>query len=612
MTNALQIFWKQLFGENDQPRPSRLQRRIRVDEEPQATATIFIVMRRMRAPLITLIVIFSITVFGMSLIPAQDPQGRPYHMTIFESLYFMSYTASTIGYGELPYPFNANQRMWATISIYLLVIGWAYAIGSLLTLVQDRSFRSALALQRFQRKVRRLREPFLLFAGYGQTGELLGKAFDAMGQQFVVIDSKPDRIDSLDLVAFHADVPALAGDVRNPHHLAVAGLDNPYCSGVLALTSDDEVNLHVTMAAALLRPELPVIARVVSPAIEYRMRAFGTPSLVNPFDRFGDHLRLALRAPASYQLLTWLESGPGAPRPRRARPPTDGRWVLAGYGRFGQELVRDLRDEGLAVTIIDPMGSPDDPAVIVGDASEPAVLKRADLATAVGFVAGTDNDTTNLSLAASARRINPALFLAARQNMQASAPLFQAMQLDALLVPTEVVAHEMYAQLSTPLLWRFVQELPAQGNVWAAEVMERITGSCGRRLQELWKEQLVPAKAPALHQRLAAGGVRIGDMLRDPDDRDRHLDIVPLLVLRQPGSRSGGQPGQGSECHLTPEPDFVVGPGDEMLLAGRSTDRRALEGVLYDDAVCEYVLDNRHLPSSWVWRKLAGRVGRAG
>ena len=75
------------------------------------------------------------------------------------------------------------------------------------------------------------------------------------------------------------------------------------------------------MAAALLRPELPVIARTVSPAIAERMQAFGTPTVVNPFDRFGDHLRLALRAPASYQLLTWLESGPGrrAARPRGRR-----------------------------------------------------------------------------------------------------------------------------------------------------------------------------------------------------------------------------------------------------------------------------------------------------
>ena len=47
-----------------------------------------------------------------------------------------------------------------------------------------------------RRKVRRLREPFLLFAGYGQTGELLGRSFDALGQQFVVIDQSPgtDRL----------------------------------------------------------------------------------------------------------------------------------------------------------------------------------------------------------------------------------------------------------------------------------------------------------------------------------------------------------------------------------------------------------------------------------
>jgi voltage-gated potassium channel len=599
MSNVLQIFWKQLFGEDERETTPRLRRRITVDNEPQAAATIFIVMRRMRAPLITLILVFSVTVVGMSLIPATDPDGRPYHMTIFESLYFMSYTASTIGYGELPFPFNANQRMWATISIYLLVIGWAYAIGSLLTLIQDRTFRHALGLQRFRRKVRRLREPFLLFAGYGQTGELLGKAFDAMGQQFVVIDSKPERIDSLDLVAYHADVPALAGDVRNPHHLAVAGLDNPYCSGVVALTSDDEVNLHVVMAAALLRPELPVIARVVSPTIEYRMRAFGNPSLVNPFDRFGDHLRLALRAPASYQLLTWLESGPGADRPRRARPPTKGRWVLAGYGRFGKELVKDLRDEGLAVTIIDPLGSTEDPAVIVGDASEPSVLERADLATAVGFVAGTDNDTTNLSLVAVARKINPKLFLAARQNLQISSPLFQALDPDSLLVPTEVVAHEMYAQLSTPLLWRFVQEIPAMGDEWAAMTLERITGSCGRRLQELWKERLIPGEAPALRRRLLDADVRLGDVLRDPDDRATRLDIVALLVQRGSGS--------DPQCHLTPDDDFLLRADDEILLAGRTTDRHALETTLFDDAACEYVLFDRHMPSSWVWRTLSRR-----
>ena len=100
---------------------------------------------------------------------------------------------------------------------------------------------------------------------------------------------------------------------EDPGHLAVAGLGHPHCEGVLAITDNDEANLAVTQTAALLRPDLPVITRTVSPAMAARMQVFGSPTVVNPFDRFGDHLRIALRAPASYQLLTWLESGPGAP-----------------------------------------------------------------------------------------------------------------------------------------------------------------------------------------------------------------------------------------------------------------------------------------------------------
>ena len=592
MSNALFVFWRQIFGDDETHR-KRHERR-RVGSAEQATATIFVIMRRMRAPLITLIVIFAISVLGLTLIEGVDPAGAPYRMTFFEAFYFMSYTASTIGFGELPYTFTDNQRMWVTISIYLTVIGWAYAIGSLLSLIQDRAFRNALALQRFTRKVRRLREPFLLIAGYGQTGELLGRSFDALGQQFVVVDENAERIDSLDLVAYHADVPGLVGDVSNPHLLGVAGLDHPFCSGVLALTNNDEANLAVTMAASLLRPELPVIARTVSPAIAYRMEAFGTPAVVNPFDRFGDHLRLALRAPASYQLLTWLESGPGAERPRRGQPPTEGRWVLCGYGRFGRELTVDLRAEGLQVTIIDPLATAGtDPSIVVGDGSEPSVMARADLATAVGFVAGTDNDTTNLSLIAAARRINPDLFVAARQNLPSSAPLFASMHGDSLLVPTEVVAHEVYAQLSTPLLWRFLQDMPAMGNEWAAKVLGQITVHCGRHLQELWKIKLTTADAPALVTWLESGDGRLGDLVRSPDDRSEHLRVVPLLLQ------------QGDQAILTPDHDTILGPGDEVLFAGRSGERRLLENTLFDESVAMYVLYDRHVPASWVWRKMA-------
>src|SRR3954468_23855076 len=160
MGNPLLVFWENLFGRDDDPRRvRRATLRVAATSAAQASATIFLILRRMRAPLIVLIVIFSVSVLGLTVIPGEDAQGRPWQMGFFDAFYVMSYTATTIGFGELPYPFTYNQRMWVTISIYLTVVGWAYAIGSLLALLQDRSFRSARALQRFRRTVDRLGGP---------------------------------------------------------------------------------------------------------------------------------------------------------------------------------------------------------------------------------------------------------------------------------------------------------------------------------------------------------------------------------------------------------------------------------------------------------------------
>jgi hypothetical protein len=234
------------------------------------------------------------------------------------------------------------------------------------------------------------------------------------------------------------------------------------------------------------------------------------------------------------------------------------------------------------------------------------VLAQADLDRAVGFVAGTDNDTTNLSLVAAVRRSKPSLFIAARQNRPASAPLFAAMDIDALLVPSELIAHEVYAQLSTPLLWRFLREMPAQGDAWAAGLIDRLTELCGTRLQSLWKVKLTPQEAPTLGGWLASGSARLGDLLRNPENRGEPLHAVALLVLR------------AGEATLAPDEDFVLADGDELLLAGWPAARRALGTILFVESVLEYVISGRRVPSSWIWRKLgpvadgdAARPGRA-
>ena len=240
----------------------------------------------------------------------------------------------------------------------------------------------------------------------------------------------------------------------------------------------------------------------------------------------------------------------------------------------------------------------EDPAgtLIVGDASDPDVMARARLDDAVGFVAGTGSDTTNLSLVAAARRINPALFVAARQNRPANAPLFDAMEIDWLLVPAEVMAREIYAQLSTPLLWRFLQEMPARGDDWAAELVDRLRDHCGTELGTMWKVTLSDREAPALAAWLRTGEARLGTLLNSPHDRGRRLPAVPLLRLH------------GDDARLGPDDDVPLAPDDQILFAGESSAQRALLETMTDHTVGEYVVHGRSIPSGWLWRRMTGRT----
>jgi voltage-gated potassium channel len=58
-------------------------------------------------------------------------------MDFFHASYVVSYTATTIGFGEVPMAFSEAQRAWTIVVIYLTVIAWLYSIGSILGLLQD-------------------------------------------------------------------------------------------------------------------------------------------------------------------------------------------------------------------------------------------------------------------------------------------------------------------------------------------------------------------------------------------------------------------------------------------------------------------------------------------
>ena len=183
-----------------------------------------VALRRMRAPLIVIVAVYAIAVLGLVLIPGIDTDGNPAPpMSFFHAFYFVSFTATTIGFGELPVPFSNGQRLWVTVCIYLAVFGWTYTILSLLALMQDKPLQQAVAVGRFRRAVRRIGEPFYILCGYGETGTLLARSLDQLHIRFVVLDISPERTEDLVVRGFDVDVPALTADVRKPETLLIAG-----------------------------------------------------------------------------------------------------------------------------------------------------------------------------------------------------------------------------------------------------------------------------------------------------------------------------------------------------------------------------------------------------
>ncbi|MFM8339802.1 MAG: potassium channel family protein, partial [Fluviibacter sp.] len=267
-------------------------------------SVLFLVLRRMRSPLIVMILVYAISVFGLVLIPGIDAEGKPTPpLSFFDAFYFISYTASTIGFGEIPNAFSYPQRFWVTLCIYLTVIGWSYAIVSMLNLLKDEGLQRALATNRFSRKVRRMSEPFCIICGAGETGSIICRTLDQVQMRFVVIDDRAAPLHEMELGDYHADVPSLLAEAQHPAILQLAGLQRPNCKAVLAVTNSDEVNLAIAMNVRLLNPGIPIIARAEKATTGANMDSFGTNFIVDPYALYARRLALALRNPQGFQLI---------------------------------------------------------------------------------------------------------------------------------------------------------------------------------------------------------------------------------------------------------------------------------------------------------------------
>jgi Trk K+ transport system NAD-binding subunit len=556
----------------------------------------FLAFRRMRRPLLLLTLTHALAMLGLTLIPGQDAAGNVWHMDFFHAFYFVSFMSTTIGFGEIPYEFTDAQRLWVTFSLYASVVVWFYAIGNLLSLVQERAFRQALIERSFARKVKHQREPFYIICGYGETGSALVRSLTDHHHNVVTIDIDQDRIDALELENLRQYVPSFCGDARRPRHLVEAGLQHPMCKGVVALTNFNKVNLKIAITSKLLHPRIRVICRADSHDIEANMRSFGTNYIIDPFDTFALYLATALQAPGLYVLQEWLAGNRQQPLSEPVYPPKSGHWIVCGFGRFGRAVYHRLKDEGLDPVVVEEKpgltGVPEG-GCIEGRGTEAVTLEEAGIRHAVGLVAGTDDDSNNLSIIMTARELSPDLFVVARQSNQDNADIFDAVGADIVMHPSSVIADRIRVLLATPLLHEFMGLAMYEDDDWACDLVKQVAALIDNRLPEVWEITIEQESALAVTNAIGRGRVvTLGELTLDPQDRERQLPCIPLLLERQGAAKM--IPAESTQLKL----------GDQLLFCGRRSSADHMDWTLQNEHALNYILTGEARPQGWVWKLL--------
>jgi Trk K+ transport system NAD-binding subunit len=574
-------------------------------------------LRRMQAPLILIVIVYSIAILGLVLIPGVDDNGNVWHMSIFHAFYFVSYTATTIGFGEIPYPLTDTQRLWSIFIIYMTVISWFYALGTVIALFQDKSYLQERKKLKFKRNITNINRPFYLVCGFGETGRAVVNALLKEHFGAVVIELKED-VSERTLSDTLEYVPNLTADATEPEVLELAGVHLDKCRGVIAVTASDETNLKIAITSKLLHPDVTVICRSEDIEHQENMLSFGTDHIINPFESFASIFDMTLHSPSMQLIYDWLT---GAPNTSLSTPVSiqEGHWILCGYGRFGEQLHKELKKRDIRTVIIDPREETRltfsnnqlaGDEFIIGTGTDAKTLTAAGIDTAAGVIAGSDNDPNNLSIIMTARQLNEQVFVVGRQNIEINRLLYskindhyhsakgdKAEELSTVghlaVQPSEIIARRIRAILIAPLLIDFLDQATHEDQQWANITISRLSAVIGENNPYIWTVTINKDDTPAIAQALGFGrSIQLKHITRDPIDLSKNLACISLLIKR------------GDDLQLLPDDDVELKAFDQLLFCGVRKVKHSMSPILTDISRLNYVMTSKNEPRSYIWKKI--------
>jgi voltage-gated potassium channel len=209
-------------------------------------------------------------------------------------------------------------------------------------------------------------------------------------------------------------------------------------------------------------------------------------------------------------------------------------FVVAGYGRVGQEVTLALQQEDVPFVVIDPdpelaeAANEDGILIIHGTATEDDTLKAAGIERARGVICAAGSDATNVYIVLTARGLNNKLFIISRASDESSEAKLLRAGADRVISPYILSGRRMANLAVRPFVVEFLD----------------VTGSAGELEKTL--EEIVVEEGSIIENRT------IGEA-----DLGSRTGALVLALYRSTG-----------ELLTNPRVETLLEPGTRMIVLG--------------------------------------------
>ena len=219
-----------------------------------------------------------------------------------------------------------------------------------------------------------------------------------------------------------------------------------------------------------------------------------------------------------------------------------GHYIICGAGRVGRSVARELARKPAPFVVIETSEArrdklPEDWLVVVGDATQEATLRAVHIERAVGLVAATTTDATNIYIVLTARGLAPRLRIIARASEEDAEKHLRTAGADSIISPYSFAGHRIAQQFLRPKVLDFLDLATLDPNV-------------DLEIEEI---QVAPASQLA--------GVTIGE-----SHIHQQLGVIVLAIKRD-----------GQTMKFNPAAGDVIRPNDFLIAIGESKSLRKLE-----------------------------------